>query len=106
MKAAYDFKVRRRFLMKDCPVCHVPLREVPRFGVLLDVCSRCHGVWLDGGELEKVIALAREFHGEFQHYKDYDEHHSYHHHDHYGHHGYHKHKKKRSIFELFEDLFD
>jgi hypothetical protein len=96
--------------VKECPVCHLPLKEVPRFGVLLDVCSRCHGVWLDGGELEKVVALAREFHGEFYQHRDYDrdydDYHEYRHPGKYGHHGYHKHKKKRGILEIFEDLFD
>ncbi|ACX52262.1 putative cytoplasmic protein [Ammonifex degensii KC4] len=92
-------------MVKECPVCHVPLKEVPRYGVLLDVCSRCRGVWLDGGELEKVIALAREFQ-ETEYHKDYDDHYRHHHHDHYTHSSYHKKHKRKSIFELFEDLFD
>ncbi len=96
--------------MKDCPVCHMPMKEVPRFGVLLDVCPRCHGVWLDGGELEKVISMTREFRSHFEHHPDYDDHYRHHHwekHHHYDHHGHHKkHKKKWGIFEIFEDLFD
>lgn len=29
-----------------------------RDGVEIDVCSSCRGVWLDRGELEKLLALA------------------------------------------------
>jgi hypothetical protein len=34
------------------------MEERERQGVTLDVCSRCRGVFLDRGELEKLIALA------------------------------------------------
>ncbi len=43
-----------------CPSCGVGMREVERRGVLLDVCPQCGGVWLDRGELEKLLAEARE----------------------------------------------
>ena len=39
----------------DCPVCRAPFREVLTDGVLIDVCSRCSGVWLDRGELEELL---------------------------------------------------
>ena len=29
--------------------------EVERNGVLIDACPRCRGVWLDRGELDKLI---------------------------------------------------
>ena len=41
-----------------CPLCGVPMREVPRRGVRIDVCPECRGVWLDAGELEKLLASA------------------------------------------------
>ena len=45
----------------DCPRCHdVPLLEVDRDGVTIDRCERCRGIWLDRGELEKLIARARD----------------------------------------------
>ena len=31
--------------------------EVERNGVLIDACPRCRGVWLDRGELDKLIEL-------------------------------------------------
>lgn len=39
----------------DCPVCRAPFREVLTEGVLIDVCTRCNGVWLDRGELERLL---------------------------------------------------
>ncbi|HHW42871.1 hypothetical protein GFC01_01465 [Desulfofundulus thermobenzoicus] len=95
--------------MKDCPVCHMPLREVPRYGVMMDVCPRCRGVWLDGGELEKVVSLSRKYRDEYEHYPEGDYQREFHHdkdHHYDYHHDYHKHKKKRGFFDLFEDLFD
>jgi Zn-finger nucleic acid-binding protein len=47
----------------QCPRCHAHLLEHDRDGVTIDVCSACRGVWLDRGELEKVIAkTARAYH--------------------------------------------
>lgn len=37
-----------------CPRCGAVLVPVPYRGVELDKCSRCEGVWLDCGELERV----------------------------------------------------
>ncbi len=42
-----------------CPVCQGAFREVLREGILIDVCSQCRGVWLDRGELEKLLGLAQ-----------------------------------------------
>jgi uncharacterized protein len=33
------------------------MREVNKGGVLIDTCTQCRGVWLDRGELEKLIGL-------------------------------------------------
>lgn len=105
--------------MKECPVCHNPLREIPKYGVLIDACPGCRGVWLDRGELEKIVALSRDFQSEGdynyadnrkEHYEHEHNHHYEKHHGHghgYGHHdGYHPKKKKKKLFDLFEDLFD
>ena len=43
-----------------CPVCQNAFREVLREGILIDVCTQCRGVWLDRGELDKLLELARE----------------------------------------------
>ena len=41
-----------------CPVCNVELRIAERQGVEIDYCPQCRGVWLDRGELDKIIACA------------------------------------------------
>jgi Zn-finger nucleic acid-binding protein len=38
-----------------CPVCKVPLSMSDRQGVEIDYCPQCRGVWLDRGELDKII---------------------------------------------------
>jgi Zn-finger nucleic acid-binding protein len=42
-----------------CPRCTASeLIERDHDGVVVDVCRECRGVWLDRGELEKLIARA------------------------------------------------
>lgn len=43
-----------------CPNCHEGMKEVMREGVLIDMCPKCHGVWLDRGELAKLIEASQE----------------------------------------------
>ena len=39
-----------------CPVCNnVDLQMTDRQGVEIDYCPQCRGVWLDRGELDKII---------------------------------------------------
>lgn len=42
-----------------CPRCDGNLDERERQGVTVDVCPGCRGVWLDRGELEKLLAYAK-----------------------------------------------
>jgi Zn-finger nucleic acid-binding protein len=39
----------------SCPVCRVPLAMSDRQGIEIDYCPQCRGVWLDRGELDKII---------------------------------------------------
>ncbi|HKY05855.1 MAG TPA: zf-TFIIB domain-containing protein [Blastocatellia bacterium] len=39
----------------NCPVCNVGLTMMERQGVEIDYCPKCRGVWLDRGELDKII---------------------------------------------------
>lgn len=39
----------------NCPVCNVPLSLSDRQGVEIDYCPRCRGVWLDRGEIDKIV---------------------------------------------------
>jgi Zn-finger nucleic acid-binding protein len=38
-----------------CPVCRTPLVAMERQGVEIDHCPNCRGVWLDRGELDKIL---------------------------------------------------
>ena len=38
-----------------CPVCKVDLVMTERKDVEIDYCPKCRGVWLDRGELDKII---------------------------------------------------
>jgi Zn-finger nucleic acid-binding protein len=38
-----------------CPICRVPLVMSERQSVEIDYCPQCRGVWLDRGELDKII---------------------------------------------------
>lgn len=38
-----------------CPICNIDLQMTERQGIEIDYCSQCRGVWLDRGELDKLI---------------------------------------------------
>ncbi|EYR82712.1 hypothetical protein GR156_16620 [Shinella zoogloeoides] len=38
-----------------CPSCRVNLVMSERQGIEIDYCPQCRGVWLDRGELDKII---------------------------------------------------
>jgi uncharacterized protein len=39
----------------NCPACAVPLGMSVREGIEIDYCPSCRGVWLDQGELDKIV---------------------------------------------------
>ena len=39
----------------NCPACDVALAMADRQGVEIDYCPRCRGVWLDRGEIDKIV---------------------------------------------------
>ena len=53
--------IKKEILSKklDCPRCFVTMAQhkVKTFGpaVTIDICPKCEGVWLDTGELKKLI---------------------------------------------------
>lgn len=94
-----------------CPVCKTSdLLMAERRSVEIDYCPICRGVWLDRGELDKLIALGgdvpdtsalpRSSRGESRdpdehrndHGRNYDERRS----------GQHGHRRKRSLFDMFD----
>ncbi len=42
------------------PIDGSPMREIERYGVKIDICQTSGGIWLDKGELEKIIMMIRE----------------------------------------------
>ena len=44
-----------------CPNCGATLVMSDRQGVEIDYCPDCRGVWLDKGELDKIIERAAQF---------------------------------------------
>ena len=95
-----------------CPRCESTiLDERDRDGVTIDVCPKCRGIWLDRGELERLIARAMDEQSslesqgaESRHDRDHrdsgrDRHHDDHDHDHHGHGDY---RRKRSWFDIFD----
>lgn len=43
-----------------CPNDNAAMQTLERGGVQFDMCPSCRGVWLDRGELEKLMASATE----------------------------------------------
>jgi Zn-finger nucleic acid-binding protein len=98
------------------PIDGSPMTQVNRFGIELDVCPTSGGVWLDKGELEKLIAFvkeaanedARHFSNAKQGRVDYDD--DYYRREpkrKYSHDDYRKgHYKKKSGMSRVMDLFD
>ena len=82
-----------------CPKCQGEMRTYERNGVHVDQCADCRGLFLDRGELERLVDAEGSFYKEpsapeprsDQSYGDYE------------HRGKH-HKKKRKNF--LEELFD
>ena len=47
-----------------CPKCRTDLMITDRQGIEIDFCSQCRGVWLDRGELDKLIERASRYGGD------------------------------------------
>jgi Zn-finger nucleic acid-binding protein len=45
----------------NCPICNIPLVMTDKQGVEIDYCPKCRGVWLDRGELEKLIDKSNSY---------------------------------------------
>ena len=42
----------------SCPTCNVVFQMTERQGIEIDYCATCRGVWLDRGELDRIIERA------------------------------------------------
>jgi len=45
-----------------CPYCGVLMDKIDKSGVIIDKCPNDCGVWLDRGELDKIVMMKREHH--------------------------------------------
>lgn len=58
-----------------CPVCNdVDLAMSDRQGIEIDYCPKCRGVWLDRGELDKIIERSESSPAQFKPRQDEDDH--------------------------------
>lgn len=46
-----------------CPKCHASMRTYERNDVHVDQCTECRGIFLDRGELERLVAAENAWHG-------------------------------------------
>jgi Zn-finger nucleic acid-binding protein len=93
-----------------CPIDNTDLVMTERSSIEIDYCPKCRGVWLDRGELDKIIERNaqsqsdfatppkgdmirdRDFRENERRYRDDDD--------------YYKHKKHGKRKSLLDDLFD
>ncbi|WP_084799068.1 zf-TFIIB domain-containing protein [Actinosynnema mirum] len=47
-----------------CPKCQDLMKTITRGAVHVDQCENCRGVFLDGGELEQIVAAERAHYGQ------------------------------------------
>ena len=45
-----------------CPKCQGAMRSYERNGVTVDQCSECRGIFLDRGELERLVDAEKAWH--------------------------------------------
>ena len=80
----------------NCPNCKTNLVMTDRNGVEIDYCPECRGIWLDRGELDKIIERSTQFSQPVQQ-KNYSD-------NRYESHPDNRYKKKKDSF--LGDLFD
>lgn len=54
----------------NCPKCASAMRPVERSGVVVDVCTGCRGLFLDRGELERLIDAEGAYYGPDRDHRD------------------------------------
>ncbi|MBN2422866.1 zf-TFIIB domain-containing protein [Candidatus Woesearchaeota archaeon] len=47
-----------------CPRCNIVMRKLVKQDVVIDICEKCNGMWLDDNEINKLIELAKPKKGE------------------------------------------
>ena len=94
----------------NCPNCNETLVMADRQGVEIDYCPKCRGVWLDRGELDKIIERSAEYTAgpDPEHYNDDHKHYppqgGTHNDPYYKNDPRYKHKKKKGFLGDFFDF--
>ncbi len=57
MAAQQREELKKLHFMK-CPKCGMDLQSIQRGDIEIDTCFNCHGVFLDSGELERLMKQA------------------------------------------------
>jgi hypothetical protein len=52
-------KVHGEHLFK-CPRCKLKMEKLKKKNVVIDVCKKCKGMWLDDGEIHKLLNIAKK----------------------------------------------
>jgi Zn-finger nucleic acid-binding protein len=87
-------------LKMKCPVCKdIDLVMSDRQGVEIDYCQSCRGVWLDRGELDKIIERSSMQNNSSSKPQYEQSHNKY---DKHNQQGYHKKKKEGFLSEIFD----
>jgi Zn-finger nucleic acid-binding protein len=58
MKKKIHKKTGEAYLL--CPRCMVDMDKLVKEDVVIDVCKKCGGMWVDAGELEKLAKISKE----------------------------------------------
>ena len=53
-----------------CPNCDATLVMADRNGVEIDYCPNCRGVWLDRGELDKILERTADHYSKKENYRE------------------------------------
>ncbi len=54
----------RRLSTVICPKCQNMMRTVDKEGVHIDQCEGCRGIFLDHGELERIVSAENAYYGQ------------------------------------------
>ena len=88
----------------NCPIDATPLTMSERQGIEIDYCPTCRGLWLDRGELDKIIERSADVQPDRSTQRDAHHTSAPQHTSHSQHQAQPYHKKKRESF--LGDLFD
>jgi Zn-finger nucleic acid-binding protein len=53
----------RGWMQMTCPKCMGQMRQYERSGITVDQCTECRGIFLDRGELERLVDAETSWHG-------------------------------------------